>query len=89
MGGRRRRELWKVDGKIVDVHRVGVLEADAAAARKTGSDPRTAGMEERGQPGLGDDLVERIERLVVREERLDVRMELEAPDSVIADQALR
>jgi hypothetical protein len=46
-------------------------------------------MEERGQPGLGDDLVERIDRAVVGVEALDVRVQLEALHAVVADQPLR
>ena len=60
-----------------------------AAAREPGADPGVAGVEERGQPGLGDDLVQRIDGAVVRVEGLHVRVELEALDAVVADQPPR
>ena len=53
----QRRE---VDGDIVDVHRVRVLEPDPAAAGHARADAAVAGVEQRRQPGLGDHLVERV-----------------------------
>ena len=44
-------------------------------------------MEQRRHAGLLDRPVDRVERLVVREERLDVRVELEAAHAVVADEA--
>ena len=40
-----------------------------------------------GRPGFRDDLVQRVRAAVVREERLQVRVELEALDAVLRDQA--
>ena len=51
------------------------------------ADSRVAGVEERRQPRLLDHLVERVERAVVREEGLDVGVELEPAHAVVADQA--
>ena len=48
---------------------------------------RMAGVEERRDSGLLDRLVERVERAVIRKERLDVRVELEAAHAVVADEA--
>ena len=82
----QRRE---VDGDVVHVHRVGVLQPDAAAARQARADARMPGVEERGQPGLLDHLVERVGQAVVREEALHVGVELEAAHAVLGDQAPR
>ena len=46
-------------------------------------------MEQRGQPCLRDDLVQRVEGAVVRIERLHVRVELETADAVVTDQPPR
>src|SRR5829696_4149300 len=71
-------ELGEVGRHIVDVDRVRVLEPDAAAPGKTRADPAVAGVKEGGQPSLGDHLVEGVGSPVVGEERLQVRVELEA-----------
>ena len=43
-------QLREVGGDVVEAHRVGVLEAEAASARDPGADAAVAGVEERGQP---------------------------------------
>ena len=57
--------------------------------RHAGADAGLAGMEQRRQLRLRDHLVERIDVVVVREEALDDRMELEAAHAEILDQAPR
>ena len=42
--------VGEVGGDVVEAHRVGVLQAQAAAARKPGADAAVPGVEERGQP---------------------------------------
>ena len=79
----------EVHGDVVDVHRVGVLEADAAAPGEPRADARVTAMEQRRKTRLLDHLVERIRKAVVREEPLHVGVELEAPDTVVGDQAAR
>jgi hypothetical protein len=51
--------------------------------------PLWAGVEERRQPGLGDDLVERVGGAVVGEEALEVGVELEAAYAVLVDEPAR
>ena len=82
-------ERREVDRDVVDVDRIRVLEADAAAAGQARADARLPGVEERGQPRLLDHLVERVGHAVVREEALDVGVELEAAHPVVGDQAPR
>jgi len=79
----------EVDRDVVDVHRVRVLEANAAAAGQPRADARLPRVEERGQPRLFDHLVERVRHAVVREEALGVRVELEAAHAVFVDQTPR
>ena len=79
--------VGEVHGDVVDVDRVGVLQPDAAAPGEARADARVARVEERRQPCLLDHLVERVRHAVVREEALDVRVELEAAHAVVGDQA--
>ena len=81
--------VGEVHRDVVDVDRVGVLEPDAAAPGQARADARVPGVEERGQPGLLDHLVERVGQAVVREEPLHVGVELEAAHAVVGDQAAR
>ena len=81
--------VGEVDRDVVDVDRVRVLEPDPAAAGQARADARLPGVEERGQPGLLDHLVERVGHAVVGEEALHVGMELEAAHAVVGDQAPR
>jgi hypothetical protein len=67
----------EVDGDVVDRHRVAVLEAHAAAAAHPRADPAVPGVEQHGQPRLGEHLVERIGEPVVRHELLERRVQLE------------
>ena len=78
--------VGEVDGDVVDVHRVRVFEADAAAARQACPDTGVPGVEQRRDPAFLDHLVQRVDLAGVREERLDVRVELEPADAVVADQ---
>ena len=82
-------ELGEVDGDVVDVHRVRVLEPDPATPRESRPDPRVTTVEERGQTGLGHDLVQRVDGTVVRVEGLHVGVELEALDRIVPDQPPR
>jgi hypothetical protein len=82
-------EVGEVGGHVVEAHRVRVLEPQPAAAREARANAAVSRVEERRQPGLGDHLVQRIGSAVVREELLEVGMELEAPDAVVVDQAAR
>ena len=83
------RHVREVDRDIVHVERVRILEPDPAASPLAHPDPALAGVEEGGQPRLGDRLVEDIGMPVVRIERLHARVELEPLDPVALDQGPR
>ena len=61
------RHVREIHRHVVDRHRVAVLQPDAAAARHAGADAAVAGVKEHGQPGLGEDFVQRVGEAVVRE----------------------
>src|SRR5260370_19960825 len=79
--------VGEIDRHVVDVHRVGVLQTDAAAAVRARSDSGLAGVEQGHKPAGGDDLVERVGTSVVRIEALRARVELEPPDTEVGGQA--
>ena len=56
---------------------------------EAGADPGMPGVEQGREPGLRDDLVQRVDGAVVREERLHVWVELEAAHAVVADEPPR
>jgi hypothetical protein len=81
--------LGKVDRHVVEIHRVGIFEPHAHAARHARTDAGLAGVEERDRAFLGDRLVERIGPAFVGKEALHGGMELEALDAMLAHQAPR
>jgi hypothetical protein len=83
------RHVGEIHRHVVGVHGVGVSEPDSPAAAGPGAGPGLTGMEQRGHPRRLDHLIQRIDRPVVRVERLRAGMELEPLDPVVLDQALR
>src|SRR5262249_19267709 len=80
-------QVREISGHVVDVQRVGVLQAEPAAARRAGPGSGLAGVEQGHEAVLGDDLVERVGDPVVRIEALRAGMKLEPPDPVVGGQA--
>jgi hypothetical protein len=80
------RQVGEVDGDIVEVQRVGVLQPDPTTAGQTRADPGLAAVEERGYAELLQHLVERVGSTVVGIERLDAGVELEAAHPELLDQ---
>src|SRR5215471_9838243 len=76
----------EADRHVVDVQRVGVLQADPAAAGHTGADAGLAGVEQRDRPEFLDRLVQAVRHPVVGVEPLDVRMEFEPLHAVTPGQ---
>jgi hypothetical protein len=64
------RHIGKVDGHIIDIHRIAVLQPDAAPARHTRADTAVPGVENDRQPRLGYHFVERVSHLVIGEKLL-------------------
>src|SRR5207248_1155398 len=60
------RHLGKVDGYIVQIDRIAVLQADAAARAGALPDSRLAGVKQGRKPSSGDYFVERVQPPVVR-----------------------
>src|SRR5262245_52048363 len=81
--------LGKIDRNVVDVHRIGIFQADAPAPRHARADPGLAAVKERDRALRGDRLVEHIRAVVVGIEALGRGMELEPLDAEIAHQAAR
>ncbi len=79
----------KSDGDIVDVHRIAVLQADAAAAGHAGADAAVAGVEDHGHLEFIHHFIERIRAAIAGEEFLQGRMELKAPHATVADEIAR
>ena len=75
------RQLGEVGGDVVEQHRVGVPQLDAVAARQPRADAGLAGVEQRGQAGIGDRGVDRVVGAVVGLEALQAGVELEALDA--------
>src|SRR6266516_6041462 len=61
------RHVGEIDRDIIEVNRVGVFEAQSAAARHAGADARMAAMEDCRQLVLGNHLIKWIRHPVVRE----------------------
>src|SRR3954451_6683738 len=84
--GKHDRQLGKIGRHVVHVDRVRVLQPHPAAAREAGADAAVPGVKEGGEAGFRDHLIQRIDVPVVREERLQVGVELEPADVVGVDQ---
>ena len=67
------RHVREIRRDVVEVHRVGILQPQPAAARHAGADARMAAVEDRRQLVLGDHLVELVGHAVVGEEALQRR----------------
>src|SRR6185436_15081627 len=83
---RHRREI---DGYIVDVHRIAVLQPDTSATRHTSTHSGVPRVKESGQLVLRDDFIEWIRGTIVGKKLLKLRMKLEAFDAVVLDQPAR
>ena len=79
----------KIHGHVVDIHRVGIFQPDAGAARHAGADAGLPGVKQRRQARFRDRLVEHIGAAVVRIESLHRGVKLEAADAELADEPAR
>src|SRR6266536_2109533 len=83
------RHVGEIHRDVIEVNRIGVFEAQSAAARHAGADAGMAAVEDRRQLVLGNHLIERIRHPGVREETLDGGVELEAADRAGLEQTAR
>src|SRR5947207_9257786 len=83
------RDVGEIDRYVIEVNRIGVFEAQSAAARHAGADARMAAVEDCRQPMLGNHLIEWIRHPIVRKETLDGGVELETADHAGRDQTAR
>ena len=74
-------QVGEVSGDVVEEHRVGVAQLDAASAGEAGADAGLPGVEQRGDAEFGESLVERV-AAVVGLECLKAGVELEATYAV-------
>ena len=81
--------VGKADRHVVQVHRVAVLQPQAAAAAHAAADTAVAGMENRWQLVFGDHLVDRPGHAVVGVVTLHRGVELETLDAVLGNQPPR
>ena len=72
------RQPGEVRGDVVEEHRVGIAELDAAATGQPGADPVLPGVEQRRDAQLFQRASQQAESLLVRRERLQAGVELEA-----------
>src|SRR3990172_3061093 len=81
------RHIGKIDGDVIDINWIGVLESNTATAWHAGTDAGLTGVKQRGELGGGDDLIQRVGLAIVRIKTLRGRMKLEAAYAVFLDQA--
>ena len=83
------RHVREVGGDVVEVNRVRIFEAQAAAARHACSDAGMAAVKDGRQLVLGDRLIEAIGHAVVGKEALQGRVKFEPLDHALLNEAAR
>ena len=81
--------VGEINRDVVDQHWLAVFEPDPAAAAHSGAHAGVPGVEDRGQPVLGDHLVDRLGHPVGGVCVLHDPVELETFDPEILDQVAR
>ena len=79
--------VGEVGGHFIEVHGVGVVQFQAAPAAHSGADAAVTAVEQGGQSGVLNDLVQAVGHTVVGLEFLQGGVEFEALDAVIADES--
>src|SRR5215475_10589474 len=72
------RHVREIDGHVIDVHRVAVLQPHASASGHSGADAAVARVKDDRQARFGDHFIKWINRAIVRLKLLQWRMELES-----------
>src|SRR2546421_10470438 len=85
--GHNYRHIRKVNGHIIKIHGIRVLEMYATSTAHTSTDARMSCMEDCWQPGFRDHLIEEVRTAIVRVERLHRWVKFEASHAVVLNEA--